>query len=100
MLDATIQKLQPSFSYGYTPLWTAPEVLIGDYDAKVDCWSLGCVIIEMASAKSPWSECSFQNPFAALYHIGNTNGLLCFFLFVLCVFLCLMQNWANYKKKN
>ena len=26
----------------------------------------------MASAKPPWSECSFENPFRALYHIGNS----------------------------
>ncbi len=36
---------------------------------------LGCVIIEMASAKPPWSEQNFENPFRALYHIGNTQSI-------------------------
>jgi len=65
----------PSSTYNYTPLWTAPEVLHGDYDTKVDVWSLGCVIIEMATAKSPWAEQNFENPFRALYHIGNSGAI-------------------------
>jgi serine/threonine protein kinase len=61
-------------TYNYTPLWTAPEVLTGTYSNKVDIWSLGCVVIEMASGKPPWSECAFENPFRALYHIGNSDA--------------------------
>jgi len=70
-----LSKDAPSVSYNYTPLWTAPEVLVGDYNSKVDIWSLGCVIIEMASGKPPWSEQNFENPFRALYHIGNSNSI-------------------------
>ena len=44
---------------------------MGKYDHKIDVWSLGCVIIEMTTAKQPWSECNFENPFRALYHIGE-----------------------------
>jgi len=69
------EKAAPGRTYNYTPLWTAPEVLLGDYDTKVDIWSLGCVIIEMASAKPPWSEQNFENPFRALYHIGNSDAI-------------------------
>jgi serine/threonine protein kinase len=68
-------KAAPSVSYNYTPLWTAPEVLTGDYNSRVDIWSLGCVIIEMVSGKPPWSEQNFENPFRALYHIGNSDSL-------------------------
>jgi len=68
-----LSKDAPSISYNYTPLWTAPEVLSGDYNSKVDVWSLGCVLIEMASGLPPWSEEKFENPFRALYHIGNTD---------------------------
>merc|ERR1712232_485497 len=57
-----------------TPLWTAPEVLIeGKFDSKIDVWSTGCVIIEMATAKRPWHECKFETAFQALAHIGNTD---------------------------
>ncbi|KAL0578727.1 mitogen-activated protein kinase kinase kinase [Marasmius crinis-equi] len=37
--------------------WMAPEVLErreGGYDSKVDIWSIGCVLLEMWTAKSPW----------------------------------------------
>jgi len=56
-----------------TPLWTAPEAFRGSYDFKYDIWALGCVIIEMASAKHPWSECKFKNAMQALFHIGKTD---------------------------
>lgn len=29
----------------------------------------------MASAKPPWSEQNFENPFRALYHIGNSDSI-------------------------
>lgn len=61
--------------YNYTPLWTAPEILTGEYDNRVDIWSLGCVLIEMGSGKEPWSEEEFENPFRALFTIGNTDKL-------------------------
>lgn len=33
------------------------------------------MIIEMASARPPWSEQNFENPFRALYHIGNSDAI-------------------------
>ena len=73
--DVTMQH-SPSLDFNYTPLWTAPEVLSrdGEYDCKIDIWSLGCVIIEMATGKPPWSELKFENPFRALFHIGNSGS--------------------------
>jgi len=73
--EDVLRKDAPSLGYNYTPLWTAPEVLIGDYNSKVDIWSLGCVVIEMATAKAPWAEQNFEHPFRALYHIANENSI-------------------------
>jgi predicted Ser/Thr protein kinase len=71
-----LSKDSPSLSYNYTPLYTAPEVVVvGDYNSKVDVWGVGCVIIEMASGKPPWSEKKFPNHFRALYYIGNSDSL-------------------------
>lgn len=73
--DNFLSKDAPSVSYSYTPLWTAPEVLMGNYNYKIDVWSLGCVIIEMATAEQPWGDKNFENPFRALYHIGNSDEI-------------------------
>jgi hypothetical protein len=45
-----------------TVYWMAPEVLHseekdGGYGAKVDVWSLGCLLIEMLTGTHPWREC-------------------------------------------
>ncbi|KAG5642465.1 hypothetical protein DXG03_002775, partial [Asterophora parasitica] len=41
-----------------TIYWMAPEMLDSDkkkgYDVKVDIWSVGCVVLEMWTAKRPW----------------------------------------------
>jgi len=65
-------KMSPSMNCQKTPLWTAPEVMRSTvYDAKVDVWSVGCVMIEMATAGVPWAERGFVNIWAALYYIGQ-----------------------------
>ena len=43
--------------------------------SQVDIWSLGCVLIEMATAKEPWAEMTFENHFQALFHIGQYCSL-------------------------
>ena len=67
----------PTKSYTFTVQWTAPEVVQGDikYNTKVDVWSLGCVLIEMASGKAPWDERMHEitNQFRLLYIIGHTD---------------------------
>jgi serine/threonine protein kinase len=61
----------PSTTFAYTPLWVAPEVMLQQYNCKADIWSLGCVVIELATGKEPWAEKQFQSSFAALYHMAT-----------------------------
>jgi len=47
----------------------APEVIEGvGHGTKADIWSLGCVVIEMASAQAPWGK--FDNQMALIRHIS------------------------------
>lgn len=63
-------------SFKYTPQWVAPEVLTGRWDEKVDVWSLGCVVQEMASARAPWHEMNLKNVYQVMYHIANVRQRL------------------------
>jgi len=62
-------------SFKFTPQWVAPEVLSGRWDEKVDVWSLGCVVLEMASARAPWHEKGLTNTFQIMYQISQTNEI-------------------------
>lgn len=54
-----------AFSKVGTPLYMSPEVLHGQgYDFKSDVWSLGCLLYEFATLKSP-----FEAPNQTLYDI-------------------------------
>ncbi|KAI9245438.1 kinase-like domain-containing protein [Sporodiniella umbellata] len=55
-----------------TPYWMAPEVIKGqEYDTKVDIWSLGVVLLEMAQGDPPYVE---HPPLKALFLIAS-HGL-------------------------
>lgn len=53
-----------AFSQVGTPLYMSPEVILNNgYDFKSDVWSLGCVIYELVTFKSPFrtDDKSFHN---------------------------------------
>lgn len=57
-----------------TPMYMSPEVIRGDNPGKagsVDIWSLGCVILEMATGRRPWA--SLDNEWAIMYNIAQGN---------------------------
>lgn len=64
----------PANSFVGTPYWMAPEVILamdeGQYDGKVDVWSLGITCIELAERKPPLFN---MNAMSALYHIAQND---------------------------
>ncbi|KAJ5902153.1 hypothetical protein N7495_002681 [Penicillium taxi] len=61
-----------------TPMYMSPEVIRGDdgpdlnhRQGAVDIWSLGCVILEMATGRRPWS--TLDNEWAIMYNIAQGN---------------------------
>ncbi|KAJ3608483.1 hypothetical protein NHX12_025530 [Muraenolepis orangiensis] len=65
----------PANSFVGTPYWMAPEVILamdeGQYDGKVDVWSLGITAIELAERKPPLFN---MNAMSALYHIAQNES--------------------------
>jgi len=59
-----------------TPMYMSPECIKGGSSAgsrhgAVDIWSLGCVVLEMATGRRPWA--SLDNEWAIMYNIAQGN---------------------------
>lgn len=67
--------VSPANSFVGTPYWMSPEVILamdeGQYDTKVDIWSLGITCIELAERKPPLYN---MNAMSALYHIAQNDS--------------------------
>lgn len=53
--------------------WMAPEVVKSQgqgYSAKVDIWSLGCVVLEMFAGRRPWSR---DEAVGAIFKLGTLS---------------------------
>lgn len=51
--------------------WMAPEVVRSQgqgYSAKVDIWSIGCVVLEMFAGRRPWSR---EEAIGAIFKLGS-----------------------------
>ncbi|GAO46488.1 hypothetical protein G7K_0719-t1 [Saitoella complicata NRRL Y-17804] len=56
-----------------TIFWMAPEVIQNQkqgYSAKIDIWSLGCVVLEMLAGRRPWSN---DEAIGAMFKLGNAR---------------------------
>ncbi|KAJ6580656.1 kinase [Mycena capillaripes] len=54
-----------------TPMYMSPEIIKNERRGRhgaMDIWSLGCVVLEFATGKKPWSN--LDNEWAILFHIG------------------------------
>ena len=61
----------PGNSMQGSVFWMAPEVIrpeVQGYSAKIDIWSLGCVVLEMFAGCRPWSK---EEVIGAIYKLGS-----------------------------
>ncbi|XP_044375017.1 mitogen-activated protein kinase kinase kinase 18-like [Triticum aestivum] len=60
---------------GGTPAFMAPEVARGEEQGPAaDIWALGCMVVEMATGRAPWSGMD-GDALAALHRIGYTEAV-------------------------
>lgn len=59
--------------------WMAPEVMNAEQSKKrgggrrADVWSLGCLVLELATAENPWGKNAFSNKLQAYTVIGRSD---------------------------
>ncbi|GMG21241.1 unnamed protein product [[Candida] boidinii] len=66
-------------SFQGTIYWMAPEVITvkehKGYSAKVDIWSLGCVVLEMVGGKRPWHNFNAGSAIYALFSMDTYSPI-------------------------
>ncbi|OZJ04965.1 hypothetical protein BZG36_01730 [Bifiguratus adelaidae] len=63
---------ESKMSFQGSIFWMAPEVVKNQpYSAKIDIWSLGCLVVEMITGQRPWL--SLDN-IGALYQLGQCQS--------------------------
>ncbi|KAK0703766.1 hypothetical protein B0T26DRAFT_657437 [Lasiosphaeria miniovina] len=73
-LAQDLSSSKPNKSMTGTPMYMSPEVIKGEnpgHFGAVDIWSLGCVILEMATGRRPWAN--LDNEWAIMYNIAQGN---------------------------
>jgi len=66
--------MSKSFSKVGSIHWVAPEVLQdAGHGRRADVWSLGCVVIEIATASDPWGTDAFDNIMQAMFVIASSK---------------------------
>ncbi|KAK3694067.1 hypothetical protein B0T22DRAFT_60484 [Podospora appendiculata] len=73
-LVSGLASTKPNKSMTGTPMYMSPEVIKGEnpgHFGAVDVWSLGCVILEMATGRRPWAN--LDNEWAIMYNIAQGN---------------------------
>ncbi|KAM3445463.1 hypothetical protein NHJ13734_000376 [Beauveria thailandica] len=77
-LAQDLHATKPNKSMTGTPMYMSPEVIKGELPENsgragaVDIWSLGCVILEMATGRRPWAN--LDNEWSIMYNIGQGNA--------------------------
>lgn len=69
-----LKSTKPNKSMTGTPMYMSPEVIKGEnpgHGGAGDIWSLGCVILEMATGRRPWAN--LDNEWAIMYNIAQGN---------------------------
>ncbi|TPX30846.1 hypothetical protein SmJEL517_g05689 [Synchytrium microbalum] len=71
--DRMVYRAHSRMSLQGSIFWMAPEVIKsrGGYSAKVDIWSVGCVMLEMMTGSHPWAA---YDEIQAMWKLGERNA--------------------------
>ena len=74
MAKTLVEQMSATRSFKGSAFWMAPEVIRQKgHGVAADIWSVGCTVLEMATGKPPWSECSGQ--VQAIFKIASSKEL-------------------------